>query len=107
LILLRPALYGDVTIADEGLQNLGLCSALRAFEQGGIFIATSAEIQGLGFPGLIPVSSEGPPHTVVSYDTQGDVENLRVKRNHNPKGKYKIECEATWNPDKCKGKIKS
>jgi hypothetical protein len=31
-------LYGDVTIAGEGLQNLGLCSALRAFEKGGIFI---------------------------------------------------------------------
>jgi hypothetical protein len=31
-------LYGDVTIAGEGLQNLGLCSALWAFEQGGIFI---------------------------------------------------------------------
>jgi hypothetical protein len=31
-------LYGNVTIAGEGLQNLGLCSALRAFEQGGIFI---------------------------------------------------------------------
>jgi hypothetical protein len=31
-------LYGDVTIAGEGLQNLGLCSALKAFEQGGIFI---------------------------------------------------------------------
>jgi hypothetical protein len=31
-------LYGDVTIAGEGWQNLGLCSALRAFEQGGIFI---------------------------------------------------------------------
>ena len=31
-------LFGDVTIAGEGLQNLGLCSALRAFEQGGIFI---------------------------------------------------------------------
>jgi hypothetical protein len=31
-------LYGDVTIASEGLQNLGLCSALRALEQGGIFI---------------------------------------------------------------------
>jgi hypothetical protein len=30
--------YEDVTIAGEGLQNLGLCSALRAFEQGGIFI---------------------------------------------------------------------
>jgi hypothetical protein len=31
-------LYGDVTITDEGLQNLGLCSVLMAFEQGGIFI---------------------------------------------------------------------
>jgi hypothetical protein len=31
-------LYGDVTITGEGLQNLGLCSALRAFEHGGIFI---------------------------------------------------------------------
>jgi hypothetical protein len=30
--------YGDVTITGEELQNLGLCSALRAFEQGGIFI---------------------------------------------------------------------
>jgi hypothetical protein len=27
-----------VTITGEGLQNLGLCSALSAFEQGGIFI---------------------------------------------------------------------
>jgi hypothetical protein len=31
-------LYEDVTIAGEGLQYLGLCSVLRAFEQGGIFI---------------------------------------------------------------------
>jgi hypothetical protein len=31
-------LYGDVTITGEGLQNLGICSALRVFEQGGIFI---------------------------------------------------------------------
>jgi hypothetical protein len=30
-------LPGDVNIASEGLQ-IGLCSALRAFEQGGIFI---------------------------------------------------------------------
>ena len=30
--------YEDVTITGEGLQNLSLCSALRAFEQGGIFI---------------------------------------------------------------------
>jgi hypothetical protein len=34
-------LYGDVTITGEGLQNLGLCSALRAFEQRGIFILIS------------------------------------------------------------------
>jgi hypothetical protein len=31
-------LYLDVTNAGEGLQNLGLCSALRTFGQGGIFI---------------------------------------------------------------------
>jgi hypothetical protein len=31
-------LYGDVANAGEGLRKLGLCSALRAFEQGGIFI---------------------------------------------------------------------
>jgi hypothetical protein len=31
-------LYGDATITGEGLQSLGLCLALRAFEQGGIFI---------------------------------------------------------------------
>jgi hypothetical protein len=31
-------IYGDVIIAGEGLQNFGLCSALRAFDQGGIFI---------------------------------------------------------------------
>ena len=30
--------YGDVTITGEGVQNLGLCSALRAIEKGGIFI---------------------------------------------------------------------
>jgi hypothetical protein len=41
--VLRPTrefihLYGDVTIASEGLQKLGLCSAFRTFEQGGIFI---------------------------------------------------------------------
>jgi hypothetical protein len=31
-------LEGAVTITGEGLQNLGLCTALRAFEQGGIFV---------------------------------------------------------------------
>jgi hypothetical protein len=31
-------LYGGVTIASEVLQNLALCSVLKALEQGGIFI---------------------------------------------------------------------
>jgi hypothetical protein len=32
ILLKNFHLYGDVTIASEGLQNLGLCAALRAFE---------------------------------------------------------------------------
>jgi hypothetical protein len=66
-------LYGDVNITGEGLQNLGLCSALRAFEQGGIFIVPHLLRHGAS---VFPVSSEGPSHSVASYDTQGDVENL-------------------------------
>jgi hypothetical protein len=31
-------LYEDVTITGEGLQNVGQCLVLRAFERGGIFI---------------------------------------------------------------------
>jgi hypothetical protein len=47
-------LYGDITIADEGLQNFGLCSALRAFEQGWIFIVPYLLVhRALGFSGLI------------------------------------------------------
>jgi hypothetical protein len=38
LLFYVSLMCGDVTIAGEGLQNLGLCSALRAFDQGGIFI---------------------------------------------------------------------
>jgi hypothetical protein len=37
---LKNISYGDVTIAGEGLQNLGVCSAPRVFEQGGIFIVS-------------------------------------------------------------------
>ena len=66
-------LYGDVTITGEGLQNLGLCSALRAFEQGGIFIVPHPLRHGAS---VFPVSSEGPPCLVASYDTQWDVEYL-------------------------------
>jgi hypothetical protein len=61
-------LYGDITIAGEGLQNLGLCSALRVFKQGGIFIVPHL----LWHRTLVfPVSSEGSPHSVAFYDTWG------------------------------------
>jgi hypothetical protein len=63
-IVLRPAqeLYEDVTIAGEGLQNLGLCSALRAFSWAGrdFYRATPAVTQSLGFSGVI----RRPPHSV-------------------------------------------
>jgi hypothetical protein len=45
-------LYGDVTITGVGLQKLDLCSALRAFEQGGIFIVPHLLWHGASF-GLI------------------------------------------------------
>jgi hypothetical protein len=61
-------LHGDVTIVCEGLQILGLCSALRAFEQGGIIIAPHLLWHGTS---VFPVSSEEPPHWVASYDTRG------------------------------------
>jgi hypothetical protein len=64
-------LYGDVTITGEGLHNLGLCSALRAFEHGGIFIMSPAVTRVLGFP----VSSEGPSHVITSCDSQGVAED--------------------------------
>jgi hypothetical protein len=65
--------YGDVTITGGGLQNLGLCSALMAFDQGGIFIVPHLLWHGaFGFP----ISSEGSPHFVAFYNTQGDVEDL-------------------------------
>jgi hypothetical protein len=68
-----PGVYGDVIITGEGLQNLGLCSVLKAFEQGGIFIVPHLLWHGASD---FPVSSEGPPHSVASYDTQVDVETL-------------------------------
>jgi hypothetical protein len=64
-------IYGDVTIAGEGLQNLGLYSALRAFEQGGIFFVPHLLCYEAS---IFPVSLEGQPHLVTSYNTRGDVE---------------------------------
>jgi hypothetical protein len=57
----------------EGLQNLGLCSALRVFEQGGIFIVLHLLWHGTS---VFPVSFEGPPHLITSYDSHGDAEDL-------------------------------
>jgi hypothetical protein len=65
-------LYGDVTFTGEGLQNLGLCSTLRAFEQGGIFIVPHLLWH---WTSVFPVSSEGPRHSVVSYDTRGGADD--------------------------------
>jgi hypothetical protein len=66
-------LYEHVTIAGEGLQNLGLCSALKAFEQRGIFIVPPLLWHGIS---VFPVSSVGLPHSVAPYDTWGGVEDL-------------------------------
>jgi hypothetical protein len=44
----------------EGLQKLGLCLALKASEQGGIFIVWHGAL-------VFPVSSEGPSHSVATY----------------------------------------
>jgi hypothetical protein len=60
-------LHEDVTITGEGLQNLGLCSALRAFEQGGIF-ATPAVTRDLGYFGII--------QSPLTTHKLGDVEDL-------------------------------
>jgi hypothetical protein len=58
----------------EGLQNVGLCSALRAFEQGGIFVIVPHLLQrwASDFQAL----SEEPPYSVAFYDMQRDTENL-------------------------------
>jgi hypothetical protein len=64
---------GDVTIAGERLQDLGLCSVLRAFEQEGISIVTHLSWHGAS---AFPVSSEGPPHLVASYNTWVDADYL-------------------------------
>jgi hypothetical protein len=55
------------------LQNLGLCSALRAFEQGGVIIVPHLLWHEAS---VFPVSWEWPPHSVASYDTWGGVEDL-------------------------------
>jgi hypothetical protein len=105
-------LYGDVIIADGGLQSLGLCSTLKAFEQGGIFNVPHLLWHGTS---VFPVSSKGSPfsrllrhtwryglsiltwiltgpHSVASYDTQG---MLRTYSNPDPYGvRYKRQSSV-------------
>jgi hypothetical protein len=50
-----------------------MCSAIWAFEQGKIFIEPHLLWHG---DLVFPVSSEGPPHLVASYNTQDDAEDL-------------------------------
>jgi hypothetical protein len=76
--VLRPALeffiYMETSpLPVTGLQNLGLCSALTAFEQGWIFIVPHLLWHRTS---VFSVSSEGPPHSVASYNTRGGVEDL-------------------------------
>jgi hypothetical protein len=65
-------LYGYITITSEGLQNLGTCSALRAFKKGWIFIVQQLLWQGAS---VFPVSSKGLFYSIASYDTHGGVED--------------------------------
>jgi hypothetical protein len=77
-IVLRPAqeffTYMETSpLPVKGCKNLGLCSVLRVFEQGGIFIAPHLLWQGAS---VFQVSSEGPHDSVAFYETQGGVEIL-------------------------------
>jgi hypothetical protein len=74
--ILHP--HGDVTIADERLQNLGLCSALRAFQQGGIFI-----VPHLLWHMTSILKKKRPLQLVASCDKQG---MLRTYSNQDPHG---------------------
>jgi hypothetical protein len=90
-------LYGHVTITGGGLQNLDLRSALRAFEQGGIFIVPHllwyrASVFSCLIRRTVPFSrflrqTRGCGRSILTrilmcllsvafYDTQGYVENI-------------------------------
>jgi hypothetical protein len=63
-------LNGDVIIANKGLRNLGLCCLWAGRD---LYRATPAATRGTS---VFSVSSEGPSHSIASYDTQGCVEDL-------------------------------
>ena len=61
IVPLKPFfhLHKDVTFAGEGLQKLGLFSALMVFEQGGVFIVPSLLWHGAS---VFVVSPEESPY---------------------------------------------
>jgi hypothetical protein len=66
-------IYEDVTITGEGLSKFRPMLGAQGLWTGrDLYRARPAVTRDLGFTG----SSEGPPHSVASYDTQGDVEDL-------------------------------
>jgi hypothetical protein len=83
-------LYGDVTIADEGLPNLGLCSALSAFEQRGIFIVPQLLSHGISVfrshPKDRPIQSPFTTHEGM----------WRVYSNPDPHGDYQLGHQKIW-----------
>ena len=86
-------LYGDVTITDEGLQNLGLCSALRVFEQ---FYdsATSVVTWSLNFSGLIQHSA--PPKTNKHKKTSHSTPNKQIPNQTTIFFKYPYRNSSLW-----------
>jgi hypothetical protein len=84
-------IYGDVTITGEGLQNLGLYSELRAFEQGAIFIVPHVLWHGASD---FLVSSEGPPHSFPLTTHKG---MWRIYSNPDPHGFGNVTVEMYCN----------
>jgi hypothetical protein len=70
LLFLCPAqeyfMHMETPLANEGLQNLGLCSALWAFEQKGIITCHTY---------CHPVFPSHLKDSIAYYNTQGDVED--------------------------------
>jgi hypothetical protein len=59
----------DVISAGEEMQNLGLCSALMAFVQRGVFIGSRLPLWHR--TSVFAVSSGEPPHLGAPYHKQG------------------------------------
>ena len=64
-----------VTITGDWAANLGLCSALRAFEQGGIFIVPHLHRHGIwGFSGLLRKTGTHVPQ----WDSNSRLEDHQI-----------------------------